>query len=338
MTARKLAACAAALALFAASIPALAEENGTITAKNSSGETVGTYTTIDAAVSAAGANGTVELSAGTFEFDGRQSVAAAGVTVKGAGIGQTVVTTSANYQNGSATNKKALFTVTADNVTVQDITFDGGAYGNGISSGTDFNVVRLNSGNGIVLEDVMITGSNRTLMSVGTSTDTAEVTANGLYCEAPYKALPTSLFSDTYADVNVVNGTLTLNSGEVNGLICEDDYGIFVNNTSNHYKLSYRSIIWNRDVTSTLAHFVYSYQNISDSDTSLYINMMTKNDNIPTIESMVDEAVTAPVDKELVSAFIIFIDDAIDSSSGSTKTALESCKTELENALAEDGE
>lgn len=118
---------------------ALADSTATITAYNSSDAQVGTtYATIDAAAAAAGQNGKVCISAGVLEVNGRQTISVSGVTLEGAGRDATIIKPSASFASASETNRKALLTIAADNVTVKGLSLDGTDYGETVSGSTDF--------------------------------------------------------------------------------------------------------------------------------------------------------------------------------------------------------
>lgn len=254
------------------------------------------YETIAAAQSAAVNQNLPITISGTVEFGYRQGISADGIMLQGEN-NATIVTSDA-FASASETSRKAILSTEASNVTIKDITFDGGTYGSTLvpdsSTGTEFNVLRINSGSA-ALENVTIKNSNRTLLSVGTSSTEATVTANGLYCDAVYKTMDTP-----YADVNVVNGTLTLNSGQVNGLICTDaglDFpyfysGSFVNTTSNHFKLGVAGILGlTQYITSTAEHLIESYINakdaISQTEAEKYADAIADTDNQTEVEKMV---------------------------------------------------
>ena len=300
MKIKKLLAFALVLTMCLSLFPVFAaadEGTPTITAYDAANVSQGTYSTIDTAAAAAGENGKIVLSAGTFYFNGRQTIAVNGITLQGAGMDQTTVTTSSSYAGGSTTNRKALLTIAANNVTVSGISFDGGTYGSTLvptnSEETQFNVIRVNSGS-TTLSNVYITGSNRTLLSIGTSSTSASVTATGLYCDAAYKTITNNL---SYADVLIVKGTLTLNSySRVNGIICKDrqyaSYGTFNNNcTANHYTFTFRPLFTTYTLTSTLAYFANTYAISTGYVDKLYYSSAI-NSNLTEVIRMVTEAVT----------------------------------------------
>lgn len=244
--------------------------NPTITVYDANNNMVsGTYTTIDAAAAAAGANGRIVLGSGTYEFNGRQTIAVNGITLEGAGINSTIIITSSSYASGSTTNRKALLTIAATGVTVKDLTIDGGTYGANLvptsSEETKFNVVRVNSGSA-TLQNVKIKNSKRTLLSVGTSTTSAAVVGQGLICDGTVKNINEA---NTYADVSIVYGSLTLDAN------CVID--AFINKDSNSntktldisacddlYTLScpetFLFFTYYVETTSTVKHYMRSYE------------------------------------------------------------------------------
>lgn len=291
----------------------------TITAKNAAGEVVGTYSTIDTAANAAGVNGTVVLSEGRFDFNGRQTIAVEGITLEGAGKGLTTIATSSSYASGSLTNRKALLAITANNVTVKDLTIDGSVYGDTVDADADFNVVRINSGTGIVLNNIYVTGSPKSLISIGSGSNSATVTATNLDCQAEYKPIPKHSIlqqEDVFADIDINKGSFTLNSGAVNGFIAVDSGATFVNNTTGtpgYYNLVYRFIIVDVvNVTTTMNHFIYSYDGIRSSITSddfSTFNTVVRA-NKAKIQAMTTEAVDLD-DQELIGKFINMLDDVL---------------------------
>lgn len=255
------------------------------------------YTDFMAAVSAA--NGGTVIVSGECAFGSRLAVNSS-VTLQG--VNNATIVPSASYgSTDSTTNWKGLLNIAGENVIVNDITFDGSAYGDTITSSTDFVPVRCTSGN-ITLNNVTITGSPRSLMIVGSSSSEANVTANGLYCDAPLKTIDGA---NTYADINVVDGTFTLQSGLVNGFIAEDygsGYaGTFINeDTDVHFTLDY---IWTdyilgfipytveQTLTSTYKHYVECYNYAVEngySDVSAYVDSI--NNNMLVVADMMEEA------------------------------------------------
>ena len=320
------------------SLSALADgETPTITAYTSGNVKVGTtYSTIDSAAAAAGVNGRVVLSAGEFYFNGRQTISVEGVTLEGAGRDSTKILTSSSFASASPTNKKALLTVAADNVTVKNMTIDGSPYGSTVGADTDFDVVRLNSGDGVALNNIFVTGSHKTLIVVGTSTTSTSVTATDLYCQAYYKPVPTLVggeYTNVYADIDITeDSTFTLQSGVVNGFISTDDEDNFTNNTSNHYRLE-RTFLFVKyvDATTTVRHFVYSYDavkndsNVTNSEKAAFRAIVRSNADI--IEDMTDEVAVANGDQELIGKFIDLLSDVLSDGYNST---IYSCRTRLQ--------
>lgn len=255
---------------------ASAATTGTITVYDANNEIVeGTYTTIDTAAAAAGVNGRIELSEGTFEFGGRQTIAVEGVDLIGAGRDKTFIVPSASFSSASTTNKKALLAVTANAtgenyVAIEGITIDGSVFGDtidmsalSIAAGNfyDFNVVRIN--NGVVkFNDVQIEGSQKTLLSIGTAGDaptTANVTATNFYAQGEEKTITTN---NTYADIDVVTGSFTMTSGQANAFITEDSANTFSVSAAGHFVFVDDS---GKRVCSTPRHIIDSYNTASSA-------------------------------------------------------------------------
>lgn len=311
-------------------------DNTTIEAINSSNVSQGYYSTIDAAANAAGVNGTVRLSAGTFEFNGRQTIAVEGVTLEGAGKDQTFIKTSSSFASGSATNKKALLTIAADYVTVQDLTIDGSDYGNTVSSDTDFVVLRCNSGEDVWLTNVLVKGSKKTLVQVGTSNTETDITAINFDCEAYYKQIPSKIgsnYSNVYPDIDITsNGTFNLTSGNVNAFISTDNENNLTYPSSGYYRIT-RSFLFVKyvDVTTTARHFLYSYNyvkndsTVSSSDKATF--RATVRENASVINAMTNEVAVAGGDQEMIGIFIEMLTDVL--SDGYNET-LSNCRTRLQ--------
>lgn len=262
---------------------AFATETPTITAVNSQEQTVGTgYTTIDAAAAAAGVDGKVILSAGTFEFNGRQTIAVEGVDLIGAGRNNTFLVPSASYASGSDTNRKALLTVSAPGeVHIEGITVDGSRYGDTITASysPDFIVVRINSGT-VYMDDVMITGSPRTLLSVGmggSNPSSATVSATNFYADAE----PKTLLEASYADIDVVRGSFTMTSGNSNAFISTSDAdGSLDVTAAGHFTFQDTTEI-DKYICGTPKHIIESYNNISLSAAkATYASLIASNDAV----------------------------------------------------------
>lgn len=309
------------LALIIAMAPAAFAVDGqaaTITAYQSGSETpVGTYTTIDAAVNAAGENGRVVISEGTLAVNGRQTISKAGVTVEGAGRDKTFLVTSDSFQNASATNLKALLTIAADDVTVEGMTIDGSVYGNTITAATDFVVIRVNDGDGIELNDVYVAGSPKTLVQLGTGNlitgNSVTVTADDFYCDGMPKTITDG---KTYADIDIVNrSSLTVTSGLVNGFIATGLLASYDIGTGCEplFTLYHGNVFVN--VTSTFQHFVNTYAALRDELAAEYkeeyADDFTNSMNRNTVSSMVAHAAEVagnyPVE---LNNFIVLLTDA----------------------------
>ena len=313
----------------------------TITAYTSDGTAVaGTYTTIDAAVNAAGENGRVVISEGTLAVNGRQTISKAGVTVEGAGRDKTFLVTSDSFQNASATNLKALLTIAADDVTVKGMTIDGSAYGETITSSTDFVVIRFNEGTGIKLEDVYVTGSPKTLMQLGMSNTSVSVTATNLYCQGMPKQLSENA---TFPDIDLNNSsTLEVNGGAIHAFISDiGDDSCKLINCEPVYTLVYTRLIFFSDyLHSTFQHYANCYVESDAQQSPLYdtyVGAINDSRNQTVIGEMVDHAedvALAGSDDASVVNFITLLTDAMDEASAEFANTLNGYITRLETALA----
>lgn len=332
------------LALIIAMAPAAFAVDGqaaTITAYQSGSETpVGTYTTIDAAVNAAGENGRVVISEGTLAVNGRQTISKAGVTVEGAGRDKTFLVTSDRFQNASATNLKALLTIAADDVTVKGMTIDGSAYGETITSSTDFVVIRFNEGTGIKLEDVYVTGSPKTLMQLGMSNTSVSVTATNLYCQGMPKQLSENA---TFPDIDLNNNsTLEVNGGALHAFISDiGDDSCNLINCEPVYTLVYtRMVIFSDYLHSTFQHYANCYVESDAQQSPLYdtyVGAINDSRNQTVIGEMVDHAedvALAGSDDASVVNFITLLTDAMDEASAEFANTLNGYITRLGTALA----
>lgn len=279
------------------------------------------YDSFTAAQTAAAATTAKEIIiSGTVEFGSRQGISVDGIHLRG--INEAKIIPSESFgSTTSNTNWKGLLNIAGDDVVVSDIIFDGSVYGNKITKTTDFVPLRCAEGE-ITLENVTITGSPRTLMNVGSTTTSAIVHANGLYCEAPLKDVPrASLVSSwtVYADVNVVNGTLNLNDGVVNGFICEDSgsgySGSFVKgeDLTGHHTLTHKlSLFSTKEITSTVKHYAASYVNAkatSSSYVGTFKDAIADTDNQTVVAAMVNEA-DDYTDATVIGNFVTLLSDA----------------------------
>lgn len=295
---------------------ALADSTATITAYNSSDAQVGTtYATIDAAAAAAGQGGKVCISAGVLEVNGRQTISVSGVTLEGAGRGVTTIKPSANFANASETNRKAILTIAADNVTVKDLSLDGTDYGETIDMADeneyDFVVLRINSGSGIVLDDIYVAGSPKTLIQAGSGSNSVTVTADELYCDGMPKTINDG---NAYPDIDVINlSSLTINSGAINGFIANELFASYTIGSGCEPMYTLRHSLFIR-VTSTFQHFANTYAALRDEINGLgmdYTADFANSQNADTVSSMVDYAESiAATDPEPVENFIILLSDA----------------------------
>lgn len=282
--------------------------NPSITVYDADDEEVsGTYTTIDAAAAAAGVGGKIELGIGTYEFNGRQTIAVNGIRLVGHGIGQTIVTTSASYASASQTNRKALLTIAASNVTVSGISFDGGNYGRTLvpiynNADTEFNVVRVNSGSA-TLDNVSIAGSTRTLLSIGTggnSPTSASVIGQGLVCTGMDKDIDDDC---TFADVSIVRGSLSLDANCVMDAYISKDGNVTtsvldVTNCPSVYSLKYPAYTiffytYYTEVAASLKRFAEAYANTESATTKdKYATMLDYTNNETVLNAMITQTDT----------------------------------------------
>lgn len=243
-------------------------------------EPSGNYTSIDAAASAAGIHGKIILGAGDYYFNSRQTISVDQITLVGVantdGTIATRIITGPNYASSSQTNRKALLTITADGVTVENIAFDGGDYGRTLvptygDADTEFSVVRLNGG-ATTFNNVSIEQSERTLLTIGTSSNTASLVANNFVCEGNYKAVPEKTSWSVFADVDVEKGSLTVNSGAINAYIQRSNNGT-VTLPAYHYNFHKEFLIIPLvNIDTTAKHFVESYIAIKDTASSTAVN------------------------------------------------------------------
>ncbi len=222
------------------------------------------YDTFTAAQTAAAANPNKEIIiSGTVEFGSRQGISVEGLHLRG--INDAKIIPSATYGNSTSdTNKKGLLNVAASNVKISDIIFDGSRYGDTITMTTspDFIVLRLNDGDNIKLDNVTVKGSPRTLIVVGTTTTdaTVEVLEGGLFCEGDVNKDISD--GNTYADINVVNGSFTMAYGEANAFIAEDHEekkGTATVTASGHYTFGYKPLFVTYDIITTPKHIADTY-------------------------------------------------------------------------------
>ena len=296
------------LALVPATVAFAAEVEpaGIITAYQKVGDDYvrveGTFSTIDTAANAAGTNGKIELSAGKFEFNGRQTIAVNGITLIGAvdettGKPASHFVTGPNYASSSETNRKALFCVAATGVTVKNIAFDGGEYGRTLvptsQATTQFSVVRINSGSAD-FDNISIVQSTRTLLTIGTSSSSASFTATNLYCDGNMKTVPTAL-NGVYADIDVENGTFSCTSGELNAYLQVGSHGTVSAMPAYHYtfnrELLFISLV---NVKTTVKHFVDSYNYIVEEGGDVYDDNITNFRTL--VRSELNDAIPAIVD------------------------------------------
>ena len=286
MTKKILAAILATLMLVCL-VPTMVFADGTTTIQvatwngTSYSEPSGNYTSIDSAASAAGVHGKIILGAGDYYFNSRQTIAVDQISLVGVanadGSIATRIITGPNYASSSQTNRKALLTITADGVTVENIAFDGGTYGSTLvpaygDADTEFSVVRLNGG-ATTFNNVSIEQSERTLLTIGTSSNTASLVANNFVCEGNYKAVPEVANWNVFADVDVEKGSLTVNSGAINAYVqCSNNGTATLPAYHYNFHREFLTIIPLVNIDTTAKHFVESYIAIKDTASSTAVN------------------------------------------------------------------
>ena len=307
---------------------ALADSTATITAYNSADVKVGeTYATIDAAAAAAGQGGKVCITAGVLEVNGRQTISVSGVTLEGAGRGATIIKPSASFASASETNRKAILTIAANNVTVKDLSLDGTDYGStldmgGLFSFKDFVILRVNSGTGVQLNNVYITGSPKTLLHLGNGSTAVFVTASELYCQGMAKTIN---LTATYADIDFANSDsrLTVTSGALHAFISDigENSCMIGENCEPVFTLEHSVLFQPSEyLHSTFQHFANMYVEMKDDltiFTGSYAKDLANPNNQTTISDMVDRAEeVAASDPDSVGNFVILLNDAADEASG----------------------
>ena len=271
--------------------------NGTIEAYTAgSAKPVGTFNSITEAADAAGVNGRIVLSSGTFEFGQAQYIKYDGITLEGNGIDSTTITTNSLYSSASTISRQSLLTLEGSNITVQNLSFDGGNYGSTLildnTAETEFTVIRVNSGSSN-FDNVYITGSNRYLMSIGTRTTYAKVVATRLYADAPIKSIE-NIYYNYIFDIDLMSGVFTINDGcKIDALIYvneETEAGELENNSTTVYTPRHGSLGIYSYYPSSLKHLAQMYwANKSFIDKSLYASDMNKTYNIKIYKSMFNE-------------------------------------------------
>lgn len=324
---------------------------GTISAYNADQQFMGTYTTIDSAAAAAGEGGTIEMSAGDFYFNGRQTIAVNNITLRGTTNSDGIAThfcTSDTYGGSTKTNRKALFTVSASGITVENIAFDGGEYGRTLvpqyddEGETEFSVVRINSGSA-TFNNVSIMQSERTLLTIGTSSTSATLSATDLYCIGNSKHIPTIADWNVFADIDVENGTFSCTSGELDAFLqVKKTTGHVTNMPAYHYTLDNYlfDVIALVDVKTTAKHFVDSYKYIVEqggteysTNIGTFVNIIKQNiGSGDEVTRIVDNMCANPshFGSETVHGMIDLLNDVKSRTSGSAKTTIGGFITRLE--------
>lgn len=316
----------------------------TITAYEANSTTEkGPYATIVAAANAAGVGGRVVISEGVLTISNRQTISVANVTVEGAGRGETILVPAENFANAS--DKKALLTIAASGVTLKGMSVDGTSYGETIdmsdTTERDFVVLRINSGSGIILNDLYVTGSPKTLMQLGTGNiltgNSVSVTATNLYCVGMPKPIENC---NVYPDIDILNrSVLTVNSGALHAFIAKEFLAGYTLSDTCEPMYTMRSGIYS--LTTTFQHYANMYVAMYDDLSgrfSDYAEAAAISTNYTAIGNMVERAkVVASADPASVRNFIILLTDAKEYADSAYESTLERYITELNACLPGDG-
>lgn len=240
------------------------------------------YDSFSAAVSAA--NGGTVIVSGTVEFGSRQGISSS-VTLQG--VNDATIVPSASYgSTESTTNWKGLLNTSGENVIINNITFDGSVYGDqfATASAADFKILRVTAGK-TTLNGVTLEGSKRGLLQVGTEDTSAEVVASNLTAIAEPKTMNDT---KTYADILVVNGDFSMDSGDVDGYISTDwqvGKGSLDVTAPGYFTFENDYLyFWDYYICATPGYIAYSYNYASDSMTNSeireYRDALTENDSV----------------------------------------------------------
>ena len=117
--------------------------------------------------------------------------------------------------------------------------------------------------------NVSIRQSTRTLLTVGTSTSSASLTATNFVCNGNCKTVPQLTSHNVFADVDVTNGSLTVNSGAMNAYVqCANNQTVVLPAYHYNFHKELFGIIKLVDVDTTAKHFVESYLAVKDTASS----------------------------------------------------------------------
>ena len=290
-----------------------------ITAKNASQNIVGTYTSITEAAAAAGTNGYVILPEGIVEFDEPQLVNVSGLTLMGAGRDSTTIKTSNSYDVPGEGESSAFLTVAGDSVTIKDFSVDVSSCKSLIQLpdyyalyGFDcFRGVEVSTGEGVVIENISISGYYMQLLRIGCSETSSapSVVASDLYVNADVKGYDSGyywfcLLDPEDSDVELQEGTLLLNSGRIEGTMYVNSSATlddrttahlkFGNGTSTQYVGSYAGsyvYLGENSVYTTLTYFCSFWSNLRwgvaglFGPTSVLLGRMDDEENIYDLRS-----------------------------------------------------
>ena len=326
------------------------------TYNNGNGTPVGTYMTITGAAAAAGEGGTVALSSGMFYFSESQYINVDGITITGAGIDSTEIITSDYFSKADTEERYSLITTTGSNITIKNLTVDGGSYGAYLaptsSAETFFSVIRAVSGS-LNLDSIRIGNSKRNLLVIGDELYTnggssALVTTNNVVFEGSDK--PVDLVN-TYYDVKISYGSLTLDANSVIDCVIGLDPNssssikqLNIGNRDDLYTFGVPSTFWTypfyTSATSTSKYFLYLYSACTtDPFKSTFVKLYDYSQNQDAIDDMVwstidsledgatsDELMTANQLLNLIAYlhFVAYPDN----------TTIEDMYDELNNAIA----
>lgn len=365
MKAKRLLASALALSMAFGAMSALAvtanaaETTATITAYNSNGDQVGTYTNgeLSTAISTAGNGGTVEIGEGVVALSQNVQAQLTDITIKGAGSDKTTIKAeSGSIQNFIDSLKEdsadweyyslleiGLNSANYIKATLEGLTIDGA----GISGYTgrnwglldfrkpiNFVPLRLNGSNkasntpaDITLNDIEIKRSSGELekgcIQIGDNDIYhANVTATDLYVDS-------NMGESNYADIDICNGSsLTVNDGGFNGIIASSDNNdsITIPEKSGYYKAT---VLNTYTFYTTIPYLLNCYENNTDRIAE-YVELINKlEDNDKTIlEKMANDledtalqlyGMNCNEQKELAQEFVDAI-NAIESMEGVTVT------------------
>ena len=287
--------------------------NGTIEAYTAgSAKPVGTFNSISEAADAAGDYGKIVLSEGTFEFGQAQYIKYDGITLEGKGIDSTLITTGSNFASACTMCKYSLLTLEGTNITVKNLSFDGGNYGRTLivdNANTEFSVIRAVNGSH-TLQNTKVLNSNRNLLVIGdyNSNTSAEVTVENFICDGPEKLNFEHYILQTYPDIEVYSGGLTLDEDSIINCV------IAIPSNSNAKRLDVDDVgdIYHLQFTTKVWIFTYYYEVYTNLNKMSYVlgqSLLSDNryaetyipaewysSNVETLEAMINDTINNLVD------------------------------------------